>query len=775
MVDHLVGEIGTALCGGPQREKDESTAKFNERLKEYRDAKAEFGKEREKKRSTKASVELFTGGNKKQRNEVMNSNQNRIEEFGFSSSGVNTFADKEVTERLVRGVISAGIAPNVLENVLFQNALLYIKKASQKWVPPGADAFYKTCLEEEHKKVKEKMAKERNKNMRRGVILVGDGATNVKRQPVMNVIAVRGNTKEFIEALDCRGQTKDARFICKQFTRVMENLYPGCQKTVTGIFQDNATRKSWELIEEKHPWIVAGACQPHVLDLLLEDVGKLPLCTSTMDDVHKVRGFLRRYEKVSHIFSTLQVSAIRRPGDTRFAMNCISMSDVWTNKAAIMSTFNSSELHEFMLVSKNQKGKDGQSVKISHDQCKAIIFENSFWDKLRWALKAMEPIEKLLRFAEIDGPTLSKMHARWVEMIEDLGRLEEEGADQGFVDDVLERAYYRFEYGYNILMAAGYILDPQFIDCPVSDDDNQALIVYVRKYFGSSEPGEDPVSEESLTVIEHQFRIELSQYRNKEGLFGSNTYMYAIEEVKAGKMSACDYWEVYGDHAKLLQEIAIRACACVCGASAAERGHKEMAFVLTKVRNRMSHRHMEQLVYCRMNYAAETQRSRGSMTLPAASHDNAAEEAESESDEDSLRPMDVAWLDPRGAMHEEETIRGKTAAIARGKRRAEAAAKGRARISKQLMLMERARAAARSAASLEAQGTDGQLTGRRATITKLGTTARAMKELHEVTILKEMSPGTYNVVFEATNTVAFVNLSDKGCVLIETNEDEEED
>jgi len=522
------------------------------------------------------------------------------------------------------------------------------------------------------------------------------------------------------------------------------------------------------LIERKHPWIVAGACQPHVLDLLLEDVGKLRLCTSTIDDVKIVRGFIRKYQKVSYIFSTLQVSAIRKPGDTRFATNCISMRDMWTNKSAIISLFNSAELHEFILVSKNQKGNDGQTVKSSHDQCKAIIGEDCFWDKLRWALKAMEPIEKLLRFAEVDGPTLSKMHARWVKMIEDLGRLEEDGADKDFIDEVLERAYYRFEYGYNVLMAAGYILDPEFVDCPLSDDDHQALLVYVRKYFGTSEPGEDAVSTEKLTTIEHEFRLQLTQYRNKEGFFGSKPSIYAIERVKAGEISACEYWEAYGGHTKLLQDIAIRACACVCGASAAERGHKEMAFVLTKVRNRMSHRHMEQLVYCRLNYPAETQRLRGSTTLPAASHDNAAKEAESESDEDSLRPMDVAWLDSRGAMHEEmiENLPVKAAAIARAQRRAEAAAKGRSRMKQQHLSMERARAAARDAGRLAEQGYDGLLSGRRATITKIGKTQRELKVVHEVTILKEISEGKYNVLFEATNTEAFVVLKDRNVQLI---------
>ena len=70
------------------------------------------------------------------------------------------------------------------------------------------------------------------------------------------------------------------------------------------------------------------------------------------------------------------------------------------------------------------------------------------------------------------------------------------------VHELLELAYYRFEYGYNVMMAAGYILDPAFLGFPHSDMDNEALLIYARKYFGTSEPGKDPVSKESLTTIE---------------------------------------------------------------------------------------------------------------------------------------------------------------------------------------------------------------------------------------------------------------------------------
>jgi hypothetical protein len=250
-----------------------------------------------------------------------------------------------------------------------------------------------------------------------------------------------------------------------------------------------------------------------------------------------------------------------------------------------------------------------------------------------------------------------------------------------------------------------------------------------------------------------------------------------MQEVKHGKLAAVEFWEMWGRDAPLVQAVAIRACACVSGASAAERGHKDMGFVLTKSRNRMSHQRMEQLLYCRYNYSLETTRLRGSMSLPKSQPDQALEDADAESDEERIPPMEAAWLDARGAIHEEDSAdaHGNAAAIARARRRAEVAAKGRARVPIQAKAIEKGRATAREEAATEAQGYDGQLTGKKATITKIGKTSKEMKTRHKITILKEKEPGIYNVLFQDSDTVAFVNLKEKNCELIDEDEDEEEE
>jgi hypothetical protein len=58
---------------------------------------------------------------------------------------------------------------------------------------------------------------------------------------------------------------------------------------------------------------------------------------------------------------------------------------------------------------------------------------------------------------------------------------------------------------------------------------------------------------------------------------------------------------VYGGATKELQELAVRCLGCVSGAAAAERGHKEMNFLHSKLRNRLLWGTVETLMYVRMN------------------------------------------------------------------------------------------------------------------------------------------------------------------------------
>jgi hypothetical protein len=93
-----------------------------------------------------------------------------------------------------------------------------------------------------------------------------------------------------------------------------------------------------------------------------------------------------------------------------------------------------------------------------------------------------------------------------------------------------------------------------------------------------------------LATIDRQ----LLEYRRGDGVWGR-----AAVQLNAKLVSAVDYWDMYGKQPLL--RVALRALGCVSGAAAAERGHKEMNFINSKVRNRLEWETTEKLIYLRIN------------------------------------------------------------------------------------------------------------------------------------------------------------------------------
>lgn len=89
---------------------------------------------------------------------------------------------------------------------------------------------------------------------------------------------------------------------------------------------------------------------------------------------------------------------------------------------------------------------------------------------------------------------------------------------------------------------------------------------------------------------------QLLTYLRKDGVFSRETVLR-----NARSMPAAEWWLMYGGELKELQLVAVRTLGQIAGAGAAERGHKEMNFIKSKLRNRLSIDSTRKLVYTRHN------------------------------------------------------------------------------------------------------------------------------------------------------------------------------
>lgn len=118
------------------------------------------------------------------------------------------------------------------------------------------------------------------------VSLVIDGATNVNRDSIINIVAMTPSPV-FLESIDTKGATKDANYMCHLLVPIIEKLQP---RKITGLISDNESKmiSLKDKIIEKYPHIIFSGCVGHKLNGLIGGICDRPLIQKLVVDAKPV-------------------------------------------------------------------------------------------------------------------------------------------------------------------------------------------------------------------------------------------------------------------------------------------------------------------------------------------------------------------------------------------------------------------------------------------------------------------------------------------------------
>lgn len=457
--------------------------------------------------------------------------------------------------------------------------------------------------------MKQLMAAKRDVAAASAATMVGDGALNVTGAPILNLLILQNGQVEFYRAQNCAGKVKDAQFIADDFIAAIRAQQR--PRDVVYVLTDGACKKSWPIIEEACPWVTCGWCMPHVCDLLLEDIGRLPFFEKLFAEADELRKFVRGHSHVKSAYETHCETVMGRPGETRFNKNAIGLANLLRNRKALVATMGDAAVLAAMAKVKGDKLVGAHATLgalFAHLQ--ALVVDEDFWARVEWALKVSKPIGQLLRFCEQDCATASKVHHAWFCVQETIEQMD--GIPAELKTTILEKLRYRWDCGYNDIQGAGYVMDPQFRLCEQDDETMESFRSFRLKCYPAPKPPAPDEDEDAATAAAAQATYEaaceahtlllatideqLQAYRNGDGVWSRPEVV-----LNCKRLSALSVWQMYGQEQKELQHLALRALGCVSGAAAAERGHKEMNFIQDKVRNRLKWGKVESLMYVRIN------------------------------------------------------------------------------------------------------------------------------------------------------------------------------
>ena len=161
----------------------------------------------------------------------------------------------------------------------------------------------------------------------------------------MNLVVHSAYGVVFINSVDCSSVKKDGKYIFELVDNCIEEIG---EKHVVQVVTDNASVNlaASTFLKAKLPNIFWNGCAVHCIDLMLEDIGKLPSVESTIALARGVTVFLYAHTRVLDLMREFLGKDLVRSGITRFATAYLNLKSMLDNKKELHKLFRSDQMDE---------------------------------------------------------------------------------------------------------------------------------------------------------------------------------------------------------------------------------------------------------------------------------------------------------------------------------------------------------------------------------------------------------------------------------------------
>ena len=331
-----------------------------------------------------------------------------------------------------------------------------------------------------------------------GCTIMTDAWTDKRGRGVMNLVVHSAYGVCFLGSVDCSSERKDGKYIFELVDKCIDEVG---ERNVVQVVTDNAkvNEKASTLLKAKRPSIFWNGCAAHCIDLMLEDIGKLPLVDQTITKAKSLTMFLYAHTRLLDLMRKFIGKDLVRSGITRFATAYLNLKSLQENKKQLMRLFRSDELNEMGYLNK-VKGKKASKVALS----------DSFWKGVDNAVNFFEPLAIVLRRMDSDVPAMGFLYGCLLEAKNEISAwFDHESSKFQQVFEIIDK---RWDNKLKTpLHRAGYYLNPYYyypnkLDIELDGTFRDGLITCITKMVDNVD-------------LQDQIIQELEQYQDEDGTF----------------------------------------------------------------------------------------------------------------------------------------------------------------------------------------------------------------------------------------------------------------
>jgi hypothetical protein len=498
----------------------------------------------------------------------------------------------QVDMKIMRGLCANGIPFNVLRNPQFLEMISAVIKAPPGYKPPSSEKARTVLLDECVREVEKDLTPVKDTWYTQGVSIVSDGWSNVKHQPLINVLAVNSRGAMFLYAEDFSGVEKTGVEIANFLLNAIETVGTS---NVLQVVTDNAAncKAAGKEIEKVHRHIFWSPCSVHTLNLVFKDLARE--FDWLMNTYRRGKVIVKYFLNHTHALSIFRENSkldLLKVAKTRFASHYILLRRLLDCRESLATTISLNSWRDWV--------KHGdENTRITGLTVVDTIRSEDFWDDVETILSITKPIFLMIKFCDGEGSKMGEVYERMDNM---LGEIQDVMLDTKYAycfPEVQGIVQARWEKMTIPLHCLAFALSPRFYD-------KNYLRVLAPGGVTRKAPNQDKevvqgVMEAFKRISETEaenklFREQFARFHMKKGL-----YSMEAAQLDAVTMDAIDWWSSYGSETPELAEVAKKVLSQPISSSSAERNWSTYSYIHSVKRNRLNTKRADKLVFIHSN------------------------------------------------------------------------------------------------------------------------------------------------------------------------------
>ncbi|KAH7422553.1 hypothetical protein KP509_12G013900 [Ceratopteris richardii] len=370
----------------------------------------------------------------------------------FISSALQKQRQKAAEIQIGRCVIECNLAFNVVRTEAWRRMVKAIAQVGpcDDWYGLDYKRLRTTMLDEERDRIEVQLEPIKTSWVKYGCSIISDGWSDTRRRHIINILVSSCLGTYFLRAVDASraGVRITGEFI---FQHIKSAILEVGAENVVQVITDNASncKRMGEMIEDEFPKILWTPCAAHCVDLLLEDIAKLPWIEPIVNDAKRIVSFIRKNHLALSIFRSHSTIEMIRPADTRFGYIYVVLCRLQQVLGALRVT----------VIDRRWTNLPHSKTELARYVQRKVLDE-SFWKDIDSLVPALKPIYILLRIVDKEGSTLGLVYHFFMQMRQAIMRGRE--LSQERKSDILRLVDYRWSFLSRPIHGFSALLYPYF-------------------------------------------------------------------------------------------------------------------------------------------------------------------------------------------------------------------------------------------------------------------------------------------------------------------------